>query len=303
MQLPTPAEFLASLAHQEEEDIPILSRPAIEDSRREKLRKFSKGVATPLTKSGDPFISQDLLCKYEIEVYDLDFVTGRPSHGGRQVLIPTAAYKIEKCLQLTKPWEGGGGLVDFTKRSWKSDIDEPQHLYTIIKRYLSTPGLEDETQPSLLSMTPWKPFVNKYGPLRQFERGWEAHDIWRYTMKNEENEDIGDPSVSHMTCFVGSAPHLVEGEVSIGEMTTIVSLPMIYASHYKDLPHRPVGVTLISSSWRSFRIVQGIVDIDQSHIEIRMTPIMSFEEGVKKNWFDFLTLLGWIISTPVGEAE
>jgi hypothetical protein len=52
-----------------------------------------------------------------------------------------------------------------------------------------------------------------------------------------------------------------------------------------------------------FRVVQGIVNIDKSHIEIRMTPIMSFVEGIKSNWLGFLTLLGWIISNPVGKAE
>ncbi|CAG9945354.1 unnamed protein product [Clonostachys rosea f. rosea IK726] len=305
MQLPAPAQLLASVApvDWEQLDIPILARPSEEERRHEKLCEFSKGKSTPLTKSAGPFISQGLLRKYGIEVHDLDFVTGMPSHGGKQVLNPTPSCKIEKCLRLTRPWDGGGDLTDFKNCSWNSNIAEAQHLYQIIRRYLTTLGLEDGKQPGLLSMTPWKPFMNNYRPLRQSKRGWEAQDIWRYTMKNDKNEVVGDPSVPHMFCFVASEPCLVEGEVSIGEMATIVSLPMIYASHYRHLPHRPVPVTLISCSWRMFRVVQGIVNIDKSHIEIRMTPIMSFVEGIKSNWLGFLTLLGWIISNPVGKAE
>ncbi|CAH0046234.1 unnamed protein product [Clonostachys solani] len=304
MQLPAPAEFLVSVApiDWEQLDIPILARPFEEERRHEKLCEFLKGKTTPLTNAGDPFISQDLLRKYGIEVYDLDFATGRPSHG-KQVLNPTPPYKIEKCLRLTQPWDGGGDLTDFKSCSWNSDIGEAQHLYHIIRRYLTTVGLGDGKQPGLLSMTPWKPFMNNYRPLRQFKHGWESQEIWRYTTKNEKNEVVGDPSVPHMFCFVASEPRLVEGEVSVGEMTTIVSLPVIYASHYRHLPHQPVSVTLISCSWRLFRVVQGNVDIGKSHIEIRMTPIMSFEDGIKNNWLRFITLLGWIISNPVGQAE
>ncbi|CAG9987779.1 unnamed protein product [Clonostachys byssicola] len=305
MQLPAPAQLLASVApvDWEQLDIPILARPSEEEARHEKLREFSKGKSTPLTKSPGPFLSQDLLGRYGIEVHGLDFVTGRPSHGGKQFLNPTPWYKIEQCLRVTRPWDGGGDLADFKHCSWNSNIGEAQHLYQIIRRYLTTLGFEDGKQPGLLSMTPWKPFMNNYRPLRQSGRGWEAQDIWRYTMKNEKNEVVGDPSVPHMLCFVANEPRLVEGEVSIGEMTTIVSLPMIYASHYRDLPHRPVPVTLISCSWRMFRVVQGIVDISKSDIEIRMTPIMSFVGGITSNWHGFLALLGWIISNPVGQAE
>jgi hypothetical protein len=161
MQLPAPAQLLASVApvDWEQLDIPILARPSEEERRHEKLCEFSKGKSTPLTKSAGPFISQGLLRKYGIEVHDLDFVTGMPSHGGKQVLNPTPSCKIEKCLRLTRPWDGGGDLTDFKNCSWNSNIAEAQHLYQIIRRYLTTLGLEDGKQPGLLSMIPWKPFM------------------------------------------------------------------------------------------------------------------------------------------------
>jgi hypothetical protein len=62
-------------------------------------------------------------------------------------------------------------------------------------------------------------------------------------------------------------------------------------------------VTVISASGRRIRIVQGVVDIIKGSIEVRVSDIIQFDEGIKKNEKKFHTLLGWMVGEPVGRTR
>lgn len=62
---------------------------------------------------------------------------------------------------------------------------------------------------------------------------------------------------------------------------------------------------MFSASGRNIRIVQGIVDFATGTTEVRVSEIVSFEEGGVKgdNWRTWLTLLGWAVGKPMGNTK
>ncbi|MBE3044279.1 hypothetical protein IMZ48_17265 [Candidatus Bathyarchaeota archaeon] len=61
---------------------------------------------------------------------------------------------------------------------------------------------------------------------------------------------------------------------------------------------------MLSDSGRKVRIVQGVVNFAKGTTEIRVSQIVSFEEGgVRGNWRQWLALLGWAVGKPVGRTR
>lgn len=61
---------------------------------------------------------------------------------------------------------------------------------------------------------------------------------------------------------------------------------------------------MFSTSGRKIRIVQGIVNFRKRTVEVRVSDIISFEEGLLKDlWREWLTLLGWAVGKPVGNTK
>jgi len=62
---------------------------------------------------------------------------------------------------------------------------------------------------------------------------------------------------------------------------------------------------VVSASYRTVRIVQGVVNIRTNDVELRVSQLVPFEKGIKadtESWQNFLTLLGWILGEPIGDT-
>lgn len=65
-------------------------------------------------------------------------------------------------------------------------------------------------------------------------------------------------------------------------------------------------ITVISGSWRTVRIVQGVVNFNKMptpSVEIRQSGVLDFDKGVtEESWEDFVRLMGWAVAAPAGDC-
>lgn len=129
-----------------------------------------------------------------------------------------------------------------------------------------------------------------------------------------------DPSKPHVMGFTADEASLREDMLSTSEVFAALYLSCLHIVKPGYKRHRiaPVGsdslrtwqgpanrsakVTLLSASARNVRIIQGIVDAKEGTMEVRTSPIVSFETGVAGNHEQFLVLLGWLLGKPVGKT-
>lgn len=151
---------------------------------------------------------------------------------------------------------------------------------------------------------------------------------WRLGSSDKHSLHSPDPNVPHTTCLLANQEPLRDDKLSTAEMITVVWLSCAHYLYPEYQGHNtipvsfsiplPLGdgdgrdaflmprrqVTVFSTSRRSIRIVQGVINFRERTVEVRVSDIISFEEGcLKDHWREWLTLLGWAVGKPVGNTK
>ncbi|KAM5369289.1 hypothetical protein ACJZ2D_009110 [Fusarium nematophilum] len=107
----------------------------------------------------------------------------------------------------------------------------------------------------------------------------------------------------HVIGFVSDKQSIQDDLISTSELTSLLfaGTDTGFKESYRE-KHRIVLVTLVSGSFRSFRVVQAVFDFQTGSIKIRKSRAVDFYNGVMANRHEYLTLLGRILGRPVGKT-
>ncbi|KAI0902673.1 hypothetical protein F4823DRAFT_621184 [Ustulina deusta] len=130
--------------------------------------------------------------------------------------------------------------------------------------------------------------------LTNFQKG----SMWRVDRILEPKNG----SLPHVNCFLCDNQNLEEDALLFSEVWCILLFTVSILRQPKYEKHETVPVTVVSASRRKVRIVQGYVDGRSGIVNISKTPIISLDEGEKVCWAECMTILRWLVATPVGKT-
>jgi len=247
------------------------------------------------------FLTDSDLTRFKIKCSDIDLRTGKPTDGGEQFFqLPSrqTVKVLAKEYELHK-YEGvdNSDVIFLSNFHWANTVrrllERQLELYDHAIRYEKSG--QSLPFPHLLKRSGWR----KRGLYEDEKPYYKDHWVVQTIFKVE------DDSKPHLTCFLADNTPRRDDSLCFSELWCLL---MICAHQHlqriKD--HRPVAivpVTIVSGSGRQIRIVQGYVDGRNGNIKIRKSPIIDFNPDRKKQWDDWLAVLSWFISTPVGDTS
>lgn len=89
---------------------PAASIPVIPPSRhhREQTVRRIKEIWTPIIRSNDPYISNDMLEAFRVRISLISFTTGKPEDDSQIFLKPLSPILINQALNRSRPWNRSG---------------------------------------------------------------------------------------------------------------------------------------------------------------------------------------------------
>lgn len=58
-------------------------------------------------------------------------------------------------------------------------------------------------------------------------------------------------------------------------------------------------MTVVTTSDRKVRVVQGFVDVAKAEVALKISKVMDFEDGIIANWEFSRSILSWLAAVPV----
>uniref|UniRef100_A0A8H7MZP2 Uncharacterized protein n=1 Tax=Bionectria ochroleuca TaxID=29856 RepID=A0A8H7MZP2_BIOOC len=270
---------------------------------------FKINYLSPAYNMPEPYLDKETLRQtFGITIVGLSLTSGKPTDGRAAVLEPVPHDQMEEWLTQmgSKTVDSDvANLVHFPDHSLNHNHKEADALFDTIGYYLSDNILGFFRPNILRDFTQWEMFPNENTFLQEVSHNdWYVHGILRYC--KAKRPPALDTRFPHNTSFVSDRNPLKDGILSKSELVAILGLAFIFASgalERDDLPFI-IPVTIVSASWRSCRVVQGVVDLTAKPkplIDIRMSRIVNFEKGVKtpQAWPDLVKLLSIIVAKPI----
>ncbi|VUC36651.1 unnamed protein product [Clonostachys rosea] len=250
---------------------------------------FKANHLRPAYNMLQPYIDKETLRQiFGITIAGLSLTSGEVTGGRAAVLEPIPHDQMEKWLTQTGSKTVDSDVANFVHNPdyrLNQNYKEADAFFDILGYYLSD-NLLGTFRPNILrDFTRWEMFPHKNTFLQELSHNdWYVHGILRYC--KEKRPPVLGPRVPYNTSFVSDRNPLKDGVLSKSELVAILGLAFVYASGAiarDDLPFI-IPVTIVSASWRSARVVQGVVDLTakpKPSVDIRMSRIVSFEKGVK----------------------
>ncbi|RMD45098.1 hypothetical protein DV735_g43, partial [Chaetothyriales sp. CBS 134920] len=255
-------------------------------SRRSAMRSLNKTMRQHIDGTHKDYLEpKDLQkCPLTITIQRLPFTTGELPKGVQQFLKPIPPLQIYKWLDQYKPWN----VEDDLSPPNIKDNDLPNSSQTeaaffcnLVKIYLTSSD-DMKARPIIPCQTHWRGAnaeIQAFNSLCNVNWRLAALFTCRLEINHREREDLTKP---HAIAFVtDEAPHQKHA-VSKSELTTIVVLATSFAAHPKCdhtvIPFRQI--TVISGSGRNIRIVQGVFDVENGKLDLRISEIVNFDKGL-----------------------
>ncbi|RMZ77391.1 hypothetical protein DV738_g4340, partial [Chaetothyriales sp. CBS 135597] len=258
----------------------LASRCSAIQSFNKTLRQFIDGTHK------DYFEPKDLQkSRLTITIQRLPFTTGELPKGVQQFLKPIPPGDIYKWLATYKPWEV---QEDFFPPNIKDNFlpnsaqTEASFFWYLVKIYLS--GSDDmNARPIIPFQTRWRMAdIQDIQTLRVLCNAsginWHPGAFFSYHLEtnNREYEDFTKP---HIMATISDDAPLQKDAVSKNELTTIVALATKTASH-SECNHTLIPITVFSGSGRNIRIVQGVFNVQNGKLDLRISEIVNFDKGL-----------------------
>ncbi|KAI0475090.1 hypothetical protein GGR56DRAFT_644531 [Xylariaceae sp. FL0804] len=267
--------------------------------------KSTTDLASPSRRSFD--VNKDLFCRMVqitpqtltkqhlkdmgVTLTSLDLNTGKPGDGGPTFIRPFPASRILQVIQQTKPW------TVYSMAHEKTDL----RLYTAVEVLDTLSGYLHHVapgEPRLIKATGWKQRGTESG-YEWLNRGDRCHGIDPANWRVPWLLDKMDGKTPHISCLLANAEPLNQDRLSNAELWCILNLSVARLRRRAYWNQKFIPVTVISSSDRDVRIVQGYVDGEASRVHVRKSNILVLEgDDVPK----LAVILSWCMGTPVGGA-
>lgn len=112
-----------------------------------------------------------------------------------------------------------------------------------------------------------------------------------------------DKTKPHIQALVTDSTNLLPGRLSTAEMAVAAGLIAIRRCYHGFNGHRYIPITIFSACDARIRVVQIWHDRQQPRaLHIRQSRIMEFWKGPSENWQDWVTVLRWMMGSPVGQT-
>ncbi|KAI0104625.1 hypothetical protein GGR51DRAFT_521572 [Nemania sp. FL0031] len=243
----------------------------------------------------DPHLTDEDLKRLNIKCTGLDLSTGKPTDGSEMFIRPLSTTRIHEALQRTKPW------VDNPLYSgrWSSPISNATDVLGCLIRYLHH-GEADRLD--LMSETDWNTRHMEYSEGEQLFRSGKFRNIYGHHAEwaVETVLDKMDDSTPHVSCLLADNALLSDDQLSNAEIWCILAITNRRLRLPEYHSHRIIPVTVISTSDRKLRIVQGYVDGREGCLRARKSPILDLEnEDIQL----IALVLSWCIGETVGDTK
>ncbi|CVL07855.1 uncharacterized protein FPRO_05068 [Fusarium proliferatum ET1] len=278
------------------------------DQRRANLEKIARYIIHPLSQSPYKHVGMDFLSRCRIKCKDMDFKTGQVGKQTEQFIQPIPPKVVQQWLDETRPPpKERRDIVNEYSHEFPNDNQwEATMIWRRINAYIS----ESENAQGncvMTTHTQWhhanpsnSRFVNRLG---EENANWQLKGVLRQHLPNQSNYDRPlDPNRPHAICYLADGAELVDDMLLTSELTTLLLMATDTALKTTWQKHKLIPVTLITGSYRTVRVSQCILDAETGSIEIRKSPLITFDKGLLAEWAKYLTLLGWVLGKPVGQT-
>ncbi|KFH40405.1 hypothetical protein ACRE_089350 [Hapsidospora chrysogenum ATCC 11550] len=250
------------------------------------------------------FLTDSDLTKFNVKCCSLDLHTGEPADGGEQYFKLPSRQDVKALAKEYELHKYDG--VDDSDAFPLSNFNEANFVRILLENQLK---LHEHVIRCQESGQP-RPPTNLLRRSGWCMRGCDEKERFHYFGDNgnqwmaETLLKVEDGSEPHLTCFLIDSTQRRDDSLCTSELWCV--LMMCAHQHLRRIQeHRPVAivpVTVVSGSGRQVRIIQGNADGRNGNISIRKSPIIDFKADKKKQWDDWLAVLSWFISTPVGDT-
>ncbi|KAI1820282.1 hypothetical protein F4861DRAFT_523610 [Xylaria intraflava] len=242
------------------------------------------------------YLDEQHLTVLNIKQTGLDLRSGEPRDGSETFIHPFSTDRIHRILNERKPWVEH--MLFYGPLDPK--YDALGLIYTLYHYLWHT---EDDS-PCLIEATSWR--------VREME-GEEGEVLVRRNMDGADWVvwllfDKMDGQTPHISCLLADENPIKDDQLSNAEVWCILAT-INHRARLKEYRNRIIPVTVISTSERKLRIVQGYVD-GQDRLQVRKSPIIDFggvhvyfDNGLvdEQNGLQLIELvLSWCLGDTVG---
>ncbi|KAH9890296.1 hypothetical protein F4778DRAFT_753254 [Xylariomycetidae sp. FL2044] len=261
-------------------------------SRSERSFDVNKDLFCRMVQITPQTLTQQHLEAMGVTLASLDLNTGKPDDGGPIFIRPFSVSRILQVIQQRKPW------TVYSIAHEKSDLrlTTAVEVLNVLSGYLHHVGRPDERR--LIQETDWKQRGTESG-YEWLNRTDRFHGIDRADWRVPCLLDKMDGKTPHISCLLANEEPLHQDRLSNAELWCILNLSVARLRRRAYWNQRFIPVTVISSSDRNVRIVQGYVDGEARRVHIRMSKILVLEGNDLPK---LAVILSWCMGDPVNGA-
>ncbi|KAJ2984689.1 hypothetical protein NUW58_g5930 [Xylaria curta] len=241
--------------------------------------------------SSDRRITSNFMNEFKISCGELDFKSAKPAKGNAFLeLCPIA--KFEQLAEM----HAFHSIEQMYPELMGSNFHDSYHVAEQIKSYLySCYELEYFTWRASWDFWVVPKLVLEKG-LRHMKKTtavmWRVETVLRY-----END-----AFPHVNCVLEGTKTLKEDELLFSEVRCLLVLALTMLHERSNEVHKITPITIVSICAYEVRIVQGYVDFGTGNIVINKTPIVRLVEDGSVREDHFMTIVRWLVGTPVGRT-
>ncbi|RMJ06861.1 hypothetical protein CDV36_013549 [Fusarium kuroshium] len=280
-----------------------------------------KHVFMPVVQPDEPYVDIDAHNKrlqglFEFSIQQLDFSTGqvldkegRPSQADLYFR-PVSPQKMQAWLDESKPFNH---QYDYEPADSYCTRDKGAHTAGSFVTNIIDNHVRDSADASNLGAMPthttWASVgMPRFKLLYRAHIGradWRPYHVYRqfpepmkYTMGEKAN-----PEKPHVIITLAEGARLKDGILCTSELSTLLYFAADSSVSTVENPHVIYPVMAVTASCDTVRLTQAIWNVKTGQIEIRMSPVLEFPGGLWKNKTQYLSLLGWVLSDPIGKTR
>ncbi|RSL50667.1 hypothetical protein CEP54_011825 [Fusarium duplospermum] len=278
-------------------------------------------VLLPVGQPDEPYVDIDAhnkrLCGlFEFSIQQLDFSTGqvldkegRPSQAD-MYFRPVSPQKMQAWLDESKPFNH---RYDFDAidcgytREHRAQLAGDSFAHTIDTHVQDS--ADASNRGAMPTHTTWASVGTPRVKLLFRVNGvsdWRIHFVYRQfpePIKCVTRRDKANPEKPHVVISLSEGARLKDGILCTSELTTLLYYVADSSVSAVEKRHVIYPAMVVTASCDTVRLTQAIWNVKTGQIEIRMSPILEFPNGLWKNKTQYLSLLGWVLSDPIGKTK
>ncbi|CAH0023469.1 unnamed protein product [Clonostachys rhizophaga] len=300
--LPLIHEFAAFLEDEANADARTQLQPHLAAQR---LVHVFDDFIDPILRVGGAYFTHPMMNSLHIPCVPLDLITGDVAPLYRKYFQPMGPQLLNHWIHDTTT---GAHIREYKARVGIDLQHENNYAQAMsiwrngVAAFLSA-GENHNHLPNLdPALTPWRVFNNGYIQLQRREgngTNWSAEAIFHFCTE----DGLPDDTRPHVVAFVADEAPLMEGIPSTSAVQAAMWLAGNAAARDGGRNHNIFPVTVICCSGHKARIVQVVINLFRSEVQIRLSEIVDFRDPSHGDWIAFLRFLCWFLPDPIGDTN